>query len=220
LSDVKAVADWERVELDYRAGLLSTREIGAAHGLSHTAVNKRAKQHGWTRDLTAKIKAKADALVARAEVSSEVASQRAATELEVIEAGALRLAQVRGGHKTLGHKLITLGGSLLMEVMAQSADVEALAQLGELMRKPDDKCVDKLNDTYLKIISSAGRVDTSKKLSEMIKNGVAIECQAHGLAIVAETPPTPPDPSITNLTDAARRIAYLLTAGAPAKDPG
>lgn len=44
-----AGTDWERIEADFRAGLLSTREIASAAGVSHTAINKRAKRDGWTR---------------------------------------------------------------------------------------------------------------------------------------------------------------------------
>ena len=43
----KAAPDWERIEADYRAGLLSVREIATAQGISHTAVQKRAKADGW-----------------------------------------------------------------------------------------------------------------------------------------------------------------------------
>jgi hypothetical protein len=50
VSEAKKQVDWERVELDYRAGLLSTREIGATHGVSHTAVHKRAKSQFWRRE--------------------------------------------------------------------------------------------------------------------------------------------------------------------------
>lgn len=56
----KAAPDWERIEADYRAGLLSVREIAASNGVSHVAIGKRAKRDGWERDLQAKIKAKAD----------------------------------------------------------------------------------------------------------------------------------------------------------------
>lgn len=59
--EAKPPPDWERIEIDFRAGVLSTREIAQAHGISHTAINKRAKAYGWDRDLSAKIKAKADA---------------------------------------------------------------------------------------------------------------------------------------------------------------
>ena len=50
----KAV-DWERIELDYRAGIKTLRQIAEENGISHVAINKRAKRDGWTRDLSAKI---------------------------------------------------------------------------------------------------------------------------------------------------------------------
>ena len=56
----KQPTDWERIEQLYRAGLLSVREIAATCGVSHTAINKRAKAGSWDRDLKAKIQAKAD----------------------------------------------------------------------------------------------------------------------------------------------------------------
>lgn len=41
--------DWERIELDYRAGIKSLREIADGSGVSHVAVSKRASKHGWQR---------------------------------------------------------------------------------------------------------------------------------------------------------------------------
>lgn len=55
--------DWEAIERAYRAGLLSIREIASTQGITHGAINKRAKRDGWGRNLKAKIQAKADALV-------------------------------------------------------------------------------------------------------------------------------------------------------------
>ena len=55
--------DWEAIERAYRAGLLSFREIASSQGITHVAINKRAKRDGWERNLKAKIHAKADALV-------------------------------------------------------------------------------------------------------------------------------------------------------------
>ena len=69
--------DWEAIESAYRAGVQSVREIAAQHGITHGAINKRAKRDGWERDLKAKIKAKADALVSKREVSTLVSTKTA-----------------------------------------------------------------------------------------------------------------------------------------------
>jgi thioredoxin-like negative regulator of GroEL len=41
--------DWQGIETDYRAGAMSVRDIARWYGVSHTAINKRAKADNWTR---------------------------------------------------------------------------------------------------------------------------------------------------------------------------
>ena len=69
MSEKKKI-DWERIEVDYRAGIKTLRDIAAEHDISHVSVNKRAKRDGWVRDLTAKIQAKAAELVTRSMVTN------------------------------------------------------------------------------------------------------------------------------------------------------
>ena len=71
----KKVIDWEKIELDYRAGVKSLREIAAEHDISDGAIRKRAKRDDWSRDLSAKINAKAEDLVRKELVRSEVRTQ-------------------------------------------------------------------------------------------------------------------------------------------------
>ena len=52
----KPRVDWEAVERDYRAGVLTLREIGERYDCSHVAITKRAKKEGWVRDLAPKIR--------------------------------------------------------------------------------------------------------------------------------------------------------------------
>jgi len=54
----KKKIDWDRIEVDYRAGIKTLRDIAAEHSISHGAITKRCKRDGWVRDLTAKIQAK------------------------------------------------------------------------------------------------------------------------------------------------------------------
>jgi predicted GNAT family acetyltransferase len=67
-----------------RAGILTNTAIGKKYGISHTAVQKRAKAEGWTRDLSKRIEAAREAKVSRAIVSAKVSEQRAATDAQVV----------------------------------------------------------------------------------------------------------------------------------------
>jgi hypothetical protein len=173
--------DWEKVEAEFRAGILSVRQIAAQHKISHTAVNERAREFGWDRDLAAKIKAKADAKVSRRMVSTMVSKSRLATEQEIIEAGAERIAQIKMNHRGGSAKLFSLGFSLLEELAQQSSDPAALEQLGEMMRSPDAYGNDRLNDLYRKVISTPGRIDSFKKATEAIRIAIGLEREAYGL---------------------------------------
>ena len=44
--------DWEGVERDYSAGLLSLREIGDKYGVDESGIRYKAKRNGWVRDLS------------------------------------------------------------------------------------------------------------------------------------------------------------------------
>jgi len=195
----KAAPDWERIEADYRAGLLSVREIAAAHGISHTAIQKRAnKEPKWERDLAKRIQAKADALVAKREVASQVATEtKAATDSAIVEANALVIANIRLAHRTDISRARSLAMNLLGELEIETDNVDLFEQLGDLLRSDDDKGQDKRNEVYRKVISGAARVDSMKKLAETLKTLIGLEREAYG---VAEDPPPPPAPPVQNTT--------------------
>lgn len=176
-----ATPDWEAIESAYRAGLLSVREIGSQQGVTHTAINKRAKKEGWERDLKAKIKAKAEALVSKREVSKQVSTEKMVSERQLIEANAEVIATVRMEHRGDIRRARNIANSLFDELEAECADVGALQQLGDLMFEPDDKGYDKLNEIYHKVISMPGRVKSMKDLSDTLKTLIGLERQAYDI---------------------------------------
>ena len=177
-----ASPDWEAIESAYRAGLLSIREIASQHGITHGAINKRAKRDGWERDLKAKIKAKADALVSKREVSSQVSTETATSERILIEANAEVIATVRMEHRGDIRRARNIANSLFDELEAQCADIESLRKLGEAMFDPDEKTGrDRLNEAYQKATSLPGRVKSMKDLSDTLKNLVGLERQAYDI---------------------------------------
>jgi uncharacterized protein YjcR len=42
--------DWAAIAQDYRAGLLSLREMAQKHGCSHSTIANWASRHGWSRE--------------------------------------------------------------------------------------------------------------------------------------------------------------------------
>ncbi|ELZ1905114.1 hypothetical protein ACS78O_21710 [Yersinia enterocolitica] len=173
--------DWEAIESAYRAGLMSIREIASQHGITHGAINKRAKRDGWERDLKAKIKAKADALVSKREVSTQVSTGKALSERILIEANAEVIANVRMEHRGDIRRAREITNALFDELGAECADIEALRKLGELMLQPDENGRDRLNEVYQSIIALPERVKAVKVLSDAMKNLIGLERQAYDI---------------------------------------
>ena len=143
--------DWESVERDYSAGLLSLREIGDKHGVTEGAIRKKAKKEEWVRDLTAKIAKKTDDLVRKEMVRSEVRSEKA-SEKEVIEANAQAIVSIKLKHRTSIGRLNGIVDSLFEEI-------EDLNKLKNLDNLPV-------------------RVDMTKKLMDTLKTSIDKERQA------------------------------------------
>ncbi|TJZ73761.1 hypothetical protein [Chitiniphilus eburneus] len=204
-----AQTDWEVIERDYRAGIKSLRQMAEEHGITHGAINKRAKRDGWTRDLSAKIQARADALVSAQAVSSQVSAESKIAEREIVEANANAIVAVRLAHRRdigRGRELVSRLFSEL-ELQCGADTVALLEQLGEMMRDPDQYGRDRLNDLYQKIISLPGRAKTMKDLAESLTKLVSMERQAFGMDA-----DTSEDDRGSTLTEAQRvsRIAALL----------
>lgn len=200
--------DWEAIETAYRTGSQSVREIAAQFGISHAAISKRAKKESWDRDLQARIQAKADALVTKREVTKKVTTEKLVTERQIVEANAEVIANVRMEHRGDIRKARSLTNALLNELDAECSDFPALEQLGELLRREDDKGMDKLNDLYHKIISLPGRVKAMKDLADSLKNLIALERQAYGL----DNPDAGKNTPLKDKTDdeLTRRIQELM----------
>ncbi|MBN9706603.1 hypothetical protein JR904_23890 [Enterobacter roggenkampii] len=181
-----AKPDWEAIESAYRAGVLSVRELAGKYGISHQAISKRAKKDGWERDLKAKVQAKADALVAKREVARQVATESTISERQLIEATAEVIATVRMEHRGDIRRARELTNTLFDELAGECGDVAALEQLGEMMRREDDKGMDKLNDLYHKIISLPSRVKSMKDLSDSLKTLIGLEREAYSIENKAE----------------------------------
>lgn len=177
----KRTRDWERIEVQYRANTLSLREIASEHGITEGAIRKKAKAEGWERDLSGKVKAKADALVRKEQVRSEVRAGSAETEKQVVEVEAQVQARIRLSHRSDIARNRNLLRKLVDELEHQTDNMDLLRQLGEIMFSPDDKGKDRLNEVYHTIISLPERTKTMKALGETLKVLIGLEREAFGI---------------------------------------
>ncbi|MFP2422223.1 hypothetical protein ACLEXA_11875 [Pseudescherichia vulneris] len=195
-----AKPDWEAIESAYRAGLMSLREIAGKHGISEGAIRKRAKRDDWSRDLAAKVLERADDLVRKAEVRKQVRTETTLTERVLIEATAEAIATVRMEHRGDINRARKLANILFDELSAQCSDVGSLESLGDMLRSPDDKGMDRLNDLYQKIISLPSRVKSMKDLSDSLKTLIGLERDAYNITGGNEPEKAPTQTDSTDLT--------------------
>lgn len=144
--------DWEAIESAYRAGVLSLREIAIQHGITEGAVRKRAKRDDWSRDLSAKIKSKADDLVRKQEVRSQVRTESALSERVLVSVNAEVVANIKVGQRGDIRKARDIVVALFDELINGA---------GELELKE--------------------KADIYKKLSESLKNVIQLERQAYSI---------------------------------------
>ncbi|MBU9534731.1 hypothetical protein KTE49_30325 [Burkholderia multivorans] len=209
----KAAPDWERIEADYRAGVLSVREIAAAQGISHTAINKRAKAEGWERDLSKRIQAKADALVSRREVSSAVSTETSIPDRVIVEANAEVIARIRLAHRCDIARSRKVAMSLLDELEAVTNDPELFERLGELVLDTGSDAESKLMEAYRRVTSAAGRIDSMKKLAETLKTLIGLEREAYSIATETGAGAAAAGKALIAVTDpieAAKAYAQLM----------
>lgn len=179
----KPAIDWEGIEPHYRAGIRSLKDIGSEYSVSDAAIIKHAKKFGWTRNLKAKIQAKAAEKVSAAMVSAEVSAQTKITEAVRIDVESEVQARMQLSHRRDIARSRSLVMSLIGELEAVCGPESAalLEQLGDLMRKPDANNQDRLNDLYRKLMSLPGRAKTMKDLGDSLRVLIGLEREAFGL---------------------------------------
>lgn len=113
----KPPTDWEAIEREYRAGQLSLREIARVHGVSDTAIRKKAKEKAWERDLTKQVQEAVRAKLVREDGSQGSHPQRG-TDRDIVQDTAARAVEVVRSHRRSLSQLNAIG-DILAERLAQ-----------------------------------------------------------------------------------------------------
>jgi hypothetical protein len=185
------MVDWEAVELAYRAGVLSVREIAKQHGITHGAVRKRALRDKWGRDLSAKVRK----AVSTQLVSTEVSTIGPATERAAIDAAAATVvALVRehrrdiSGQRSLAETLKAqleeaIGNRELIEAAIEEETETALDAPGYVKTQAAAQ-----RKQMLRAVSLPGHITALKDLSTVLKNLLPLERQAFNVDAAPDAP--------------------------------
>lgn len=104
--------DWEAIEREYRAGQLSVREIGRVHGVTDTAIRKKAKAEGWERDLTKQVQEAVRAKLVREAGSQDGSHPQRANDRALVQEIAQRGVEVVRSHRRALSQLNAIGDIL------------------------------------------------------------------------------------------------------------
>lgn len=162
--------DWEAIQSEYRAGLLSVRQIGRLHGVSHTLINRRVKKHPnqWKRDLSKRVRVAIARKIVTTAVSDDDVSTLG-TEDEIVEAAAERSIQVIREHK----KSIMALAQLEAKLMTELNDTPKKEWIGQYQGKILTKTVD---------ITATEKLTALHALASAQEKRIRLERQAFGIA--------------------------------------
>lgn len=191
----KKQPDWEKIELDYRAGIKTLREIASEHGLSDGAVRKRAKRDDWVRDLTAKINKKAEDLVRKNEVRKETAY----SEREIIEANALNSANIQVTQRKDLTRFHAIANNLFeeMEAITGNDNAGVLKQLSAWIEDEGLTSEDAIV-MFERISTLPSRVKMAKDLADTLAKLIPLERTVYKMDVEEKNS----DDSLTNLLTA------------------
>lgn len=167
--------DWDAIEREFRVGLRANTAIARTYGITEGAIRKRAKAEGWTRDLNAQVKAKADDLVRKREVRAQVRQEQRVTERKEVEIAALQQVDIRLGER----RDIVKARSILNDLMADlEAAIDRAAEPVDISQLPPSE---QLKQHEARMRSLGTRAANIKTLTEALRNLIALERQAFGI---------------------------------------
>ncbi|HDL5075589.1 TPA: hypothetical protein PXD84_005801 [Pseudomonas aeruginosa] len=199
----KKAADWESIERAYRAGALSIRTIADRHGVSDTAIRKKAKALGWERDLSEQVRKEVRNKLVRGEVRDPHYANPE-RDAEIIEEAAEEGARVIRSHRRDIRKATNLADLLMDDLLM------TISRREEIYETIEDETCDDGNGMRRANMQAAIALPSNAKtlyqLSSAMKNLQVLERTAYGLDGDSKQPA--PHEDLTD-DELERRIAQL-----------
>jgi len=159
----KKKPDWEAIEKDVRAGVLSIREISRRYKCPESTIRKKIKDFGWERSLVDRVRERAQEKLLRRNMRKPNA-----TDEEIVEEKSEEVAAVLESHRGDIAKMKMVEQTLLSEL----EDNPTKLWIGQYQGKVIEKIV---------AIAVTERAAALNNLANVQHKRIALERQAYGL---------------------------------------
>jgi uncharacterized protein YjcR len=152
---------WEEIKARYAVNQMTVLDLAKQYGISHTAINKKAKLENWKRLDDAIVK---KAIESRAELKREVSqvSQEVSLKVSHVEAEIDRQATDKARFHEVGVNIMAKINSML-DVVEQPSEVKELAMAHKAIYEPRFKTSP---DTAIQINNTQQTAGDFKGLSD------------------------------------------------------
>jgi hypothetical protein len=178
-SDIK----WNDVEVDFRLGVLSIRQIAGKHGIADSNLRARAKKEGWARDdgQAARI-ATREALAAQTqaranEIGAAIGAHQAQAYRQHLEETVLTAVEVTREHQIAARRGMSIGLALLEE-LEQACRTGELREMDLQRLRSNDAARAALIDRQLGI---KARIEAYDRWASAHSKLAAAEREAHNI---------------------------------------
>lgn len=205
---VGKTVDWELIEREYKAGVISTRKIADAAGITESAIRKRAAKYGWKRNLTKDIQHATRAKLAEQSGAQDagrgaqsgartglstgkhlsIVQPSGPTDAEIVEGAAVVAAGIVTEHRASAKKARTAITKLMDQLLVEIGNVEGLrAVLDEAVtQEVKDGQITVLQAGAMRgalraVLSMPGLSKAAQQLAGALNTISEIERKAYGL---------------------------------------
>lgn len=211
--------DWEAVEIAYRTGRFSLRQLTAKFGPSPSVISRKAAEKGWPKDLSLAIKQATQARVIAAVAKEDVdAAQRQERNRErnttaTVAAVASMNAEVILAHRGRVAQATDVAMRMLAELDAtttHAAELEALWLEISGAKDEDNPAIKAaLMRRIHDLLALHSRIGSIHKMLDALSKAQTLERQAFGLDVAEKEPEKVPPLDWSSIPDEERQAAYL-----------
>lgn len=197
--------DWNQIEGEWRAGIKSIRQMANEYNdrnevsVSFVAITKHFKKLKVERSLAPAIHEKSRKILIEKTVNTPLDYKseggKSLTDSQLIDGNSAILADLQLNHRRhVGHnKSIIL--KLLNELDFQTDNLDLYGQLfelveegmkvadGEVITRGQQENIQKLRTFFNKAMSTGGRIDSVKKLTDALREVVLLERKIYGIDV-------------------------------------